>query len=380
MSDSSAAPPDLPEPTSTIPEPSTAVPEPAAVGAPPRPWRAAALVLAGALALVVALVATAPLWAPLLPWGPASDGSRALDLTARLDQIEQRQRAADRDAANTTAALQRIETRLTAPTTSADGAATDLRRQLAALSASVAALGIRFDAVQKALPAGNIAAVPERLAKLSGAVTDLGRRQDALDKVQQGEAARGAAAAALALAILQIRDAIAAGRPFATPYETLAALAHSRPEIAKAAQPLADAANTGVLTRAALASELSRLTADTATEKPSPTAASSWTRAILAQLSGLVRIQRVDETGAASGPAAEIVAAQQRLAGGDLAGAASALDNLSGAASTAVAPWLHDARRRLAVEAALQRVEAAAASGLSAAALAAPPVGAGSPQ
>ena len=372
MSDGSAAPHDAPKPT-------PAAPEPASVDAPTRPWRPLAIALAGALALVVALVTTAPLWAPLLPWGPASDGRRAQDLAIRLDRLERRQRVADRHAATSAASLQRIEMRLAAPAVS-PGDVADLRRRLTALSASVSALDSGLRAVQKALPASDIAAVPDRLAKLSSAVADLGRRQDALDKAVRAQPARGAGDAALALTILQIRDAVAAGQPFAVPFETLATLGRSRPEIAQAARPLADAANTGVPTRAALAAGLRRLAAEIAAEKPPSTATSGWTGAMLARLRGLVRIQRVDGTGAARGPAAAIAAARQRLAAGDLAGAAAALDKLSGTASAAAAPWLNDMRRRLAVEAALRQVEVAAMTRLGAAALAAPPTGAVPPQ
>jgi hypothetical protein len=365
---------DIPAEPRDPPEPAPAAVEPASVGLPPQPaawpWRLTAIALAGAL-LVVALVATAPLWAPLLPWSRASDGSGVQDLSVRLDRLERRQQVANRDAAETARALQRIETRLAAPAATA-GDITDLRQRLATLSASVAALDSGLGAMQKALPAGNIAAMPDRLAKLSDAVADLGKRQEALDKAVRAQAAGGAADAALALAIMQIRDAVAAGLPFAAPYETLAALGRSQPDIAQAARPLADAANSGVPTRAALAAGLRRLAADIVTEKPPPAATSGWTGAILARLRGLVRIRRVDGAGTASGPAAVIGAAQQRLARGDLSGAVAALDDLAGARAAA-APWLHDARRRLAVEAALRQVEAAATARLGAAALAGPP-------
>ena len=360
-----------PEPADT-PEPASAGPESIAARPPVPPWRAAAIALAGALLLVVATAATVPLWAPLLPWWPPSNGSRAQNLAARLDRLETRQQAANRDAAETAAALQQIKLQLAAPAEAA-GDIADLRRRLAALSASVAALGSGLGAVQKALPAGNIAAMPDRLDKLSKTVADLGTRQDAVEKAVHMQAARDAADTAVALAIMQIGDAVTAGLPFAAPYQTLAALGRSRPDIAQAARPLADAATTGVATRAVLAAGLRRLAADIANEKPPAAATSGWTGAILARLRGLVRVRRVDGDIAAGGPAAAITAAQQLLAGGDVAGAVAALDKLSGAAAAAAAPWLRGARRRLAVEAALRQVEAAAAARLGAAALAGPP-------
>src|SRR5258707_5608163 len=49
---------------------------------------AVAIGLAAALLLVVGLIAMAPLWAPLLPWGPAADRQGERALAMRLDRLE----------------------------------------------------------------------------------------------------------------------------------------------------------------------------------------------------------------------------------------------------------------------------------------------------
>ena len=50
----------------------------------------------------------------------------------------------------------------------------------------------------------------------------------------------------MVMGLLQLRNAVQAGRPFAAEYEAFSALARSRPEIAEAATPLAEPAKTGV--------------------------------------------------------------------------------------------------------------------------------------
>ena len=90
---------------------------------------------------------------------------------------------------------------------------------------------------------------------------------------------------------------------------------------------------------------------------PSDPGSAGWGEAALARLRGLVTIRRVD--GAKPGGAeAAVNAAELALAGGDLAAAVAALDKLTGAPAEAAAPWLRMARQRLAVDAALRRLEA----------------------
>src|SRR5712691_5852977 len=71
-------------------------------------------------------------------------------------------------------------------------------------------------------------------------------RIEAIDQATHNQAVGDPTDIALVLTLLQIRDAIEAGRPFATGYETLIALAQARPEIAAAAAPLAEPAINGL--------------------------------------------------------------------------------------------------------------------------------------
>jgi hypothetical protein len=161
------------------------------------------------------------------------------------------------------------------------------------------------------------------------------------------------------MGLLQIRDAVQAGRPFAAEYEAFAALARSRPEIAEAAAPLAEPAKTGVASPAVLAKRLHELAGNIAGAgtPAAPVEPAGWGDAALARLRGLVTIRRIDGA-RPEGKDAAVNAAELALAGGDLAAAVSVLDKLTGAPAEAAAPWLRMARQRVAVDAALRRLEA----------------------
>lgn len=344
----------------------------APASAPPLPlappsWRAAAIALAGALVLVVALIATAPLWAPLLPWAAvpaATDRSDARQYGDRIEHLAAVQSEANKRAAQFSATT--------------EAALRQLDRRIAALEAKPGAV------------AGDLADLRGQVAKLGESAVDLGSRVDALDKAVHAHATAAGATAtdtsdlAVGLAVLPIGEAIAAGRPFAEQYDALAALAHNRPEIAQAAQPLAEASKTGVATSLMLADGLRRLEADLSERRAQQQHQSEavppprdWMDAMLGRLRSLVIIRRIDggptataaAGGAVAAPDSAIVAvadARRAMDAGDLAGAVKTLDGLSGPAAAAAAPWLRQARQRLSAEAAVERIEALAAARLGA--------------
>ena len=63
--------------------------------------------------------------------------------------------------------------------------------------------------------------------------------------------------------------------------------------------------------------------------------------------------------------AARLARADARLGKGDLAGAGAELAALAGPAAEAAKPWLDRARRRLAVDAAAEKLDAAALAALA---------------
>lgn len=312
-------------------------------------WGPVAIGLAGGLPLVVALVATAPIWAPLLPWGAGPTGNDTA-VGPRIDRVEapqeQREPQSQPAEAKANAALQRLDQR-------------------------VGALEARPTAA-----ASDIAEIRQLVARLAGTAADQATRVDAIDKAVRSQTAVDPTDIALVLALLQIRDAVEAGRPFAPAYEALAALARARPEIAAAAAPLAEPAKTGVAGRPVLANRLRELAGAIATgnapgsaaastpsdaPKNADAAASDWADQAWRRLRDLVTIRRIDSAGQGQlgvGQGAAVNAALSALAGGDLEGAVGGLEALTGAPAEAARPWLRMAKERLAVEAALQRIEA----------------------
>ena len=318
--------------------------DPPAAEPPGRRYRAMAIGFAAAVVVLVIIDGAAPLWAPpllrSLGWETAAEqpDPALLDRLYRLEAARNQDR---QDAAKNATALQE---------TAAQTASTmqQLDRRIAALEARPAA------------PAGEIAELRQQLAKLSTAVTDLTGRVAAAEKAATEKAPPAQSAAdptdsSLLLTLLRIREAVEVARPFAAEYDAFAALAQARPEIAAAAAPLAEPAKSGVASRAVLIARLHRLAGAIATAE-APPAEADWSDRVLARLRGLVTIRRIDGAGQ-SEPEAAVSGAERTLRGGDLAAAIAALAGLAGPPAEAARPWLQMARQRLAVEAALHRVE-----------------------
>jgi len=354
------------------PEPPTATP-PTPRTAPILSGRRGAAAIGFATALIVfgLLVIIAPFWAPavmpLLSGGAAPVPTDAA-LTDRLAQLEAARRddqqktdqaiaaAQKKTAADLGTALQQLDRRIAAlenKPAAALGDVAELRQQLKALENRPSA------------PPVDLSEIRQRLQQLAAADADLTSRVAALEKGEQAQSASDATDTALLLAVLQIREAIETGRPFAAEDDALAALAKSRPDVAAAAAPLAEPAKSGVASRAVLIERLRALAGTIAAAQPIP-AEAGWRAHAWAQLRGLITIRRIDGAGQ-SAPEAAVNAAERSLAAGDLASAVAALDPLTGSAAEAARPWLQMARQRLAAETALRQIEALLVARLGAA-------------
>jgi hypothetical protein len=321
------------------PEPSPAIEVPPPEREPEPPVRrrgsGGVLIAVAAVLVIVAVVATTPFWAPavvpLLPWGsapPATKAPAAQPPPAAAPDTAIAVARAEAQAAQNAAAMQQLGQRVAALETKPPLDLSTIQQQLAALTQSAAALSASVGALQKAA---------------------------------QSQPATDPKNTALALVLLQIRDAVDVARPFDAEYQTLLVLARDHPEIVAAAQPLAAAAANGVASRSSLAERLRELAPRIATARPPPNP--GWKSQIVARLRALVTIRRIE--GEAQSPAeAAVSSAERDMAGGDLAAAVAALSALTGPAQAAAAPWLQMAAQRLAVETALRQVEAAVTAAL----------------
>ena len=363
-------------------EPSIPEIPPAATETPRRRYRTLAIALGAALVVQLAVIAAVPFWAPpllpLLPWAGAPDAklvqrikrletgydqqrqattqnvSAVEQLGRRIGGVEAKQNEERQSAAKVASAVQQLDPRIAAIEAAQKqdqqntlGAASTLKQ----LDSRVAALEAKPET-----PAKDLADLRQQLQTLSSASSALSARIEALEKSARAQSATDSTETALMLALLQVRDAVQTARPFSAEYGIVAALARDRPEIAEAAAPLAQAAQTGVASRAVLAQRLHELAASITNAQVPPTEP-DWGSEALARLRGLVSIRRIGGAGQ-SAPEAAVSAAETALAAGDLTGAIAALDKLTGAAADAARPWLLMARERQSVEAALRRVEA----------------------
>jgi len=323
----------------------TALPSPPE--ASPRRGGGAIAVAAAIVVIVGAVIATTPFWAPavmhLLPWGQAEQKPQPAAPDPALA-------AARAEAGRQAATIQQLNQRIAVLEAKPAPDTSGLQQRVAALEAK---------------PPPDLSGVQQQLASLSKTAADLGQQIAALGKAEQQQAAGDPKTTALALTALQIRGAIEVGRPFAPEYQALVALSRDHPDIAAAAAPLADAAETGVASRAVLTERLRQLAPQIATARPP--AKNTLKSQVIARLRSLVTIRRVDGTDETPAEAA-VSEAQNDMASGDLAGAIAALDKLDGPAKAAAAPWLKIAKARLAVETALRRVQVALTAALGSAA------------
>jgi hypothetical protein len=321
--------------------------------------------LAALLLLVIAGVGTSPFWArevaPLLPWNTeaAAPSGNYADLAARVAALETRPAppSADIGAINSAAnALAHRVDQLEAARNAdrePDAAAAAAEQELRQLKERLNALEAR-SASRASKEAAEFEKLRQELAQSAGVSTDLGDRLSAVER-RVGAAGAARTNGALLAALFRMREAVEAARPFASEYEAFTALAHEQSDLIAAAQPLAGYVQAGVPGRAALSDRLGQLSGRSTPPAASPAGSDQGTQAP-AWLRSLVTIRRIDAA-AQTGQQPAMHVAEAALARGDLSGAVSALQTLSGPSSGAVQSWLDAAHQRLAAEAVLAHLQ-----------------------
>jgi uroporphyrinogen-III synthase len=314
---------------------------------------------------------------------PAGSPPDLTPLTKRLDVLEQdvealraggQQPAQASPAPDLSALTDRIAA-LEAKLPSTPGA------DVGGLNEKIAALETRLSALQGQTPASAVdPAAVDKLSKENETLrSDVAALKAQLAAVDQALTARGqdAGAVAFALAVGNLGGALSTARPFAAELTALGDLAAKDAALATQVKqltaPLADRAATGVPTLVELQSRfpaVARAIVDAA-KQATPTAVETtesqdWYQRPVGWLSSagdwLARQVSVRPVGEVAGddPGARVARAEVRLSHNDLAAAVKELDGLSGPAAAAAAPWLGDARARLAVDQILAALQAAA--------------------
>jgi hypothetical protein len=321
--------------------------------------------LAAVLALVIAGVGSSPFWArdiaPLLPWGgtPEAPTEDVAALTARLEAIEKRPSPPSPDVTSinlaASALARRVDQLETARNTDRqpDAAITAIKSRLQQLEDRLSAFEAK-SAARSANEAAQFEKLRQELAQIRSISADLSERLPAIER-RVGVTGGARTDGALLAALLRMREAVAAARPFATEYDSFIAIAHDQPDLIAAAQPLAGLALAGVAGNAALSDRLGKLSGRIVPPALAPTGSDLGTQA-LAWLRSLVTIRRIDAA-TQTGQEPALGVAEVALAHGDLSGAVSALQTVSAPKTGAVQSWLEMAQQRLAAEAALAHLQ-----------------------
>jgi hypothetical protein len=313
-----------------------------------KPPRAAALVpLATALVVAVVGVLGWVYWQDSLTGG-AEPGLRAIEqrlalLDRRIAQMDARPASAPAprvDLAPLEARLAAVEARAPAVAPAPPDLG-DLPARLAALEARPAV----DPATQTAL--AGLMSENRRLAdELARVQAEIGRLQGGI--VEQVNDRIGIRRAELRLAAAQLRDALAAGRPFAGELALVRDIAGDGVPASEFAA-LVPYAKDGIETRASLARRFPAL-ANAAVAAARAEQMQGPLGELIERAQGFLSIRRIGDVPGDS-PTARLARAETRLAADDLAGAVGELEGIQGSAWAApVLPWIETARRRLAAE------------------------------
>ncbi|MQP65811.1 hypothetical protein GE253_10710 [Niveispirillum sp. SYP-B3756] len=284
-----------------------------------------------------------------------SDRAQVAALAKRLDNAE----AQLRQLAALPAATAPAPVATDAPATpQTPGTPVDLEPQLAPLRDQVTTLGQRVDGLEKltALLPG----LHDGHNDLRQKQEELGGRVDVLEaRKQQASAGEG-----LVVAIGQLQTALVAGRPYAKELRAVQALTRDHPDLAATLAPLSASADSGLASDVALNRQFRDLApAILAADRTRSDA--SWTDQALGRLSSIVTIRRASGEVAGDGADAILARAEAALNDGAIAKAVTEMEMLAGPAAEKAAPWLAQARARVAAEAAAQALADLALARLS---------------
>ncbi len=310
---------------------------------------------AGVLGALVALVLAYYLAGSFRERLPLLTDRSAEDLLARIARYDERFAALEKGAAPDASAaqLQALAGQLEAAKReiAALGKQID-ERPVASAGATTEALAQSIDPL-KAQLAGlePLKAKAAELDALKARVAEMETRLGAVAQAQT-EVETDSKASALAVALYALRRAAAEGKPYDAELKAIADISPVPLDLA----PLEARGKQGVRNLAQLQASF-EAAADKAIDAEDRPADSLGSR-IWAKAKSLVRVRRTGDV-EGDGTQAVLARTEVRLNTGDLRAAVREGEQLKGPAAAAFAPWLDEARARLAADEALARAEAA---------------------
>lgn len=228
----------------------------------------------------------------------------------------------------------------------------------------------RLEEAMKTGPAGvpaaaEVESLSKQIADLkrnsaeASAVLRLAERLEMMDLAVRELQAKRSSAAALLLAVGQLRDAVASGRSYESEWRTARVLAGEDGESLALLDQLKESAAAGIATRAVLLQRFEALAPALIRAEILPEG-EGWWRRTLDRLLSLVTIRREDGAAMGQNAAAIIGRAQALVTRGDLAAALAELERLGTGPAEAAAAWAAEAKARQGADKALSQLTAQA--------------------
>lgn len=268
----------------------------------------------------------------------------------RLDRLEATLKAMEETAAQGGDVAQTAAVRA-----QVEGMTVDIQSRLSALRADFDSLSARVAALPQDAAGGRGAA-----AEQASRIDALRQELDALRAETRRTSEAGGGAAALAIQFTALERAAEEGQPFAARLDALRGAAPQGVDLSA----LDAWAAEGVPPRAELQRRFAGVKKAALHAAPRPDGGASLIDRFMESASSVVRIHRLDGGGEA-GPGAALAKMEEHVRTGDLKAATAAADALPQPSREAIAPWLEQARARLALDAALADISDALARRLA---------------
>jgi hypothetical protein len=255
----------------------------------------------------------------------------AAALDAKIGDLEQRLQG-------------KIDSALAAQQTEGTTDLTDVQKEVEALKAKLGALAEAHLAGDTSDLAPQLTTLDRRIAKLEAALPEL---STAIDR-SSASAKSGAAAIAFA----NLRNAVAAGRPYAAELTALKSLIPDPGDLGA----LPGHADTGIPTVADLSANLTKLAEASAAPAATPSV-TSILDSMVASARSAISIRRIGADVTGDEPGAVLARAEAAMQQGDLAAAIKEVETLPAPSRNALGGWLDDARARASANDTLSKLE-----------------------
>ncbi|CAO3372424.1 carph-isopro domain-containing protein [Azospirillum argentinense] len=347
----------------------------------PREERKSGAGFATAVSLIALLVGAAalsqPWWGPRVPGWPTAGGPAAPVATAPAPQPDP---ALRNQIQQLTERLAKLEQRPAAAPAEGNAAASGIDQQtldnaVGQLTARIQQLEERPQAAASAAPAEpdpRVAQLTEQLGQVQQRVDSVGSEVQAAGQIRQEvdalkqelaavnqavETRRDAATAAqtLVLAAGQLRSALAAGQPFQQELQAVRAVASGDAQVTQPLEAVAGYAAKGVPTQPQLTDRFTAMASDIV-RADNQGEGNDWVEQVTGKIATLVTVRRSGGDAVGDGASAVVARAEAALQAGNLGGAVNELAALKGPAAQVAAPWVADAKARLAANEAGQQL------------------------